>query len=62
MCGSCACVLGVVISAAQVVDLDPYGSPAMFLDAAVQCVTDGGLLCVTATDLAVLCGNHSEVS
>lgn len=45
----------------DVVDLDPYGSPAMFLDAAVQCVTDGGLLCVTATDLAVLCGTYSEV-
>eukprot|EP00656_Telonema_subtile_P023832 TRINITY_DN2546_c0_g1_i1.p1 TRINITY_DN2546_c0_g1~~TRINITY_DN2546_c0_g1_i1.p1 ORF type:complete len:436 (+),score=104.19 TRINITY_DN2546_c0_g1_i1:137-1444(+) len=45
----------------EVVDLDPYGSPAIFLDGAVQCVGEGGLLCVTATDLAVLCGNHSEV-
>ena len=39
---------------------DPYGSPTQFLDSAVQCVADGGLLCVTCTDMAVLCGNASE--
>jgi tRNA (guanine26-N2/guanine27-N2)-dimethyltransferase len=44
----------------DVVDLDPYGTAAPFLDAAVQAVQDGGLLAVTCTDLAVLCGNHSE--
>ena len=44
----------------DVVDLDPYGSPAPFLDSAVQCVSDGGLLCVTCTDMAVLCGNAAE--
>ncbi|KXN86864.1 tRNA (guanine(26)-N(2))-dimethyltransferase [Leucoagaricus sp. SymC.cos] len=38
----------------DVVDLDPYGTAAPFVDAAVQCVTEGGLLCVTCTDLAVL--------
>ncbi|XP_006458094.1 hypothetical protein AGABI2DRAFT_183183 [Agaricus bisporus var. bisporus H97] len=38
----------------DVVDLDPYGTAAPFVDAAVQCVNDGGLLCVTCTDLAVL--------
>lgn len=43
-----------------VVDLDPYGSPAPFLDAAIQTVADGGLLMVTCTDMAVLCGNHGE--
>ena len=46
----------------DVVDLDPYGTPSMFLDGAVQTVQDGGLLCVTATDMAVLCGNSGEVS
>lgn len=45
----------------DVVDLDPYGTPAHLLDAAVQAVADGGLLCVTATDMAVLCGNSGEV-
>ncbi|KAJ3360352.1 tRNA methyltransferase 1, partial [Kappamyces sp. JEL0680] len=44
----------------DVVDLDPYGSAAPFLDAAVQVVADGGLLCVTCTDLAVLAGSQPE--
>ncbi|KAF8071357.1 tRNA (guanine(26)-N(2))-dimethyltransferase 1 [Scenedesmus sp. PABB004] len=43
------------------VDLDPYGSPTAFLDSAVQSVAEGGLLAVTATDMAVLCGNSGEV-
>uniref|UniRef100_A0A224Z2D4 tRNA (guanine(26)-N(2))-dimethyltransferase n=1 Tax=Rhipicephalus zambeziensis TaxID=60191 RepID=A0A224Z2D4_9ACAR len=44
----------------DVIDLDPYGSPAPFLDAAVQAVQDRGLLLVTCTDMAILCGNSSE--
>ncbi|XP_044514381.1 tRNA (guanine(26)-N(2))-dimethyltransferase isoform X2 [Gracilinanus agilis] len=44
----------------DVIDLDPYGSPAVFLDAAVQAVSEGGLLCVTCTDMAVMAGNSSE--
>ncbi|KAG4301659.1 hypothetical protein PCK1_002144 [Pneumocystis canis] len=40
----------------DVIDLDPYGAAAPFIDAATQCVSDGGLLCVTCTDLAVLAG------
>ncbi|KZT58962.1 N2,N2-dimethylguanosine tRNA methyltransferase [Calocera cornea HHB12733] len=43
------------------VDLDPYGTAAPFLDAAVQAVADGGLLCVTCTDMAVLAStNYAE--
>ncbi|KAH9901013.1 N2,N2-dimethylguanosine tRNA methyltransferase [Cubamyces lactineus] len=38
----------------DVVDLDPYGTAAPFIDASVQCVNDGGLLCVTCTDMSVL--------
>jgi len=38
----------------DVVDLDPYGTAAPFIDPAVQCINDGGLLCVTCTDLSVL--------
>lgn len=42
----------------DVVDLDPYGSAAPFLDAAVQSVRDdGGLLCVTCTDSGVWASN-----
>lgn len=44
----------------HIIDLDPYGSPSMFLDAALQAIHDGGLLLVTCTDMAVLCGNGSE--
>ncbi|CAD6187051.1 unnamed protein product [Caenorhabditis auriculariae] len=42
------------------VDLDPYGSASVFLDSAVQCVADRGILMVTCTDMAVLCGNTPE--
>lgn len=42
----------------DVVDLDPYGTAAVFLDAAVQAVRDdGGLLCVTCTDAGVWASN-----
>lgn len=45
----------------NVVDLDPYGSAAPFIDGAVQAVEDGGLLLITCTDLAVLAGDaHPE--
>ena len=45
----------------NVIDLDPYGCPTRFLDGAVQSLSDGGLLLVTATDMAVLAGNTPEV-
>eukprot|EP00166_Cyanidium_caldarium_P004248 ctg_44.g13 len=45
----------------DVVDLDPYGTAAPFLDPAVRAVGDGGLLCVTCTDARVLCGTQPEV-
>lgn len=41
----------------DVVDVDPYGSPSPFVDAAVQCVADGGLLMVTATDMVSIFKN-----
>lgn len=44
----------------DVIDIDPYGSSAPFIDAAVQNVADGGLLCITCTDLAVLCATYPE--
>lgn len=44
----------------DVVDLDPYGTAAPFLDGAVQATSEGGMLAVTCTDMGVLCGNHGE--
>ena len=39
-------------AAYEAIDLDPFGTPAHLFDAAVQSVSDGGLLLVTATDMA----------
>ncbi|KAL7537657.1 hypothetical protein ACHAXR_007991 [Thalassiosira sp. AJA248-18] len=44
----------------DVIDLDPYGSAAPFLDAAMQSVVNGGMLAVTCTDMAALGGSHPE--
>eukprot|EP00056_Hartaetosiga_gracilis_P003252 m.61377 g.61377 ORF g.61377 m.61377 type:complete len:552 (-) comp11386_c1_seq1:821-2476(-) len=44
----------------DVIDLDPYGTAAPFLDGALQSVRNGGLLCITCTDMAVLCGAHGD--
>ncbi|RKO89108.1 N2,N2-dimethylguanosine tRNA methyltransferase, partial [Blyttiomyces helicus] len=60
-CGDAALVMYQNISTKfDVIDLDPYGSATQFIDAAVQSVADGGLLCVTCTDMAVLCGSQPE--
>jgi len=32
------------------------------LDGAIQSISDGGLLLVTCTDMASLCGGHSEAT
>jgi tRNA (guanine26-N2/guanine27-N2)-dimethyltransferase len=39
------------------VDLDPFGSPAPFVEAACSSLARGGLLALTATDTAALCGS-----
>jgi len=38
------------------IDIDPYGSPAPFFDAGVRACRRGGLIALTATDMAPLCG------
>lgn len=45
-------------SSFDIVDLDPFGSPAPFLDAASRSAKR--LLCITATDTAPLCGAHKK--
>jgi tRNA (guanine26-N2/guanine27-N2)-dimethyltransferase len=42
----------------DVVDLDPFGTPIPFADAAFRSARQ--LVCVTATDTAPLCGAHKE--
>ncbi|KAI1410805.1 dimethylguanosine tRNA methyltransferase [Hypoxylon sp. FL1857] len=42
----------------DVIDLDPYGTAAIFFDAALNAIRDdGGLLCVTCTDSSVWASN-----
>jgi tRNA (guanine26-N2/guanine27-N2)-dimethyltransferase len=40
----------------DLVDVDPFGTPVPFVDAAIAATAPGGLLAVTATDLPVLAG------
>jgi tRNA (guanine26-N2/guanine27-N2)-dimethyltransferase len=42
------------------IDVDPFGSPVPYLDAVIRALRDGGLLAITATDMAPLCGVHSK--
>jgi hypothetical protein len=59
----CSCIYEqrlIVFQAYDAVDLDPYGTPSTLLDSAVQAVVEGGMLMVTATDMAVLCGNNAD--
>jgi tRNA (guanine26-N2/guanine27-N2)-dimethyltransferase len=42
----------------DVIDIDPYGSPLYWIDSACQKISRDGILCVTATDLAPLCGTN----
>ena len=44
-----------------VVDLDPFGSPSAYIDCVLRSVNNGGMVSITATDTAVLCGVHPEV-
>lgn len=44
----------------EVIDIDPYGSPTVYLDAAIHSVSEGGLLCITATDMSSLVGNNPD--
>jgi len=40
----------------DVIDIDPFGTPVLFIDSALRAVRNGGMLSVTATDLAPLLG------
>jgi tRNA (guanine26-N2/guanine27-N2)-dimethyltransferase len=45
------------------VDIDPFGSPVPYLNAAIQSMNPrGGLLGITATDMPALCGVYPHVS
>jgi len=45
----------------DIVDLDPFGSPSPYVDCVLRSVGNGGLISITATDTAVLCGVYPSV-
>ena len=45
----------------DVVDLDPFGSPSPYVDCVLRSVSNRGLISITATDTAVLCGVYPNV-
>ncbi|MCK4223274.1 tRNA (guanine(10)-N(2))-dimethyltransferase, partial [Candidatus Bathyarchaeota archaeon] len=42
------------------VDIDPFGSPMPYVDSALRATRRNGLIALTATDLAPLCGVHPK--
>jgi tRNA (guanine26-N2/guanine27-N2)-dimethyltransferase len=44
----------------DVIDVDPFGSPVPYLDSAIRALRNKGMLAVTATDMAPLCGVHAK--
>ncbi|MCK5398222.1 MAG: tRNA (guanine(10)-N(2))-dimethyltransferase [Thermoplasmata archaeon] len=42
------------------IDIDPFGSPVKFIDLAARRLSRGGILSITATDTAPLCGTKPE--
>ncbi|MFA5772483.1 MAG: tRNA (guanine(10)-N(2))-dimethyltransferase [Thermoplasmata archaeon] len=42
------------------IDIDPFGSPIMFFDSAVRSIKGNGVVGVTATDTAPLCGTYPK--
>lgn len=46
----------------DVVDVDPFGTPSPFVDCAMRAVKHGGMLSISATDTAVLCGVYPKVA
>ncbi len=46
----------------DIIDIDPFGSPFLFIDSVARAIGDYGLICITATDTATLFGVYPEVS
>ncbi|MDD1776278.1 MAG: tRNA (guanine(10)-N(2))-dimethyltransferase [Candidatus Methanomethylicus sp.] len=42
------------------IDVDPFGPPTPFLDSAIRALKNKGVLAITATDTAPLCGVHTK--
>lgn len=42
------------------IDLDPFGSPARYIDSGFRAISQGGILAVTATDTALFSGTYPK--
>jgi tRNA (guanine26-N2/guanine27-N2)-dimethyltransferase len=42
------------------IDIDPFGPPVPYMDSTIRALRNGGLLALTATDMAPLCGVHAR--
>ncbi len=43
------------------IDIDPFGSPIYFIDSAIRSIKNDGIIALTATDAATLCGVYPKV-
>ncbi len=46
----------------DLIDIDPFGTPAPFLESSLKQISINGLLGITATDMPVLCGVYPELA
>jgi len=46
----------------DIIDVDPFGTPAPYLEDVVRSVRRGGMVSLTATDTPVLCGIHENAA
>jgi tRNA (guanine26-N2/guanine27-N2)-dimethyltransferase len=44
----------------DVIDIDPFGPPVPYIDSTIRALRNGGLIALTATDMAPLCGVHPK--
>ncbi len=45
-----------------IVDIDPFGTPAPYVDSALRAIVDGGMLSMTATDTPILYGIYPRIA
>jgi tRNA (guanine26-N2/guanine27-N2)-dimethyltransferase len=50
------------IDRAEIIEIDPFGTPAYYVDNALRAIKDNGMICLTATDTPVLQGLYPKVA
>lgn len=52
----------LTVERADTIEIDPFGTPAYYVDNALRAAKGGGMICLTATDTPVLQGLHNRVA